>query len=103
MVVIDPPFITEQVWEMYAKAVEYLLLKDDGSEDGKNSSSSSSSSSSNRRILCTTVAEKADLLQALLGVEERRFQPSIPKLVYQFSSFSNYESARLNEINPELL
>jgi hypothetical protein len=99
MVVIDPPFITEQVWEMYAKAVEYLLLKDDGSEDGKNSSSSSN----NRRILCTTVAEKADLLQALLGVEERRFQPSIPKLVYQFSSFSNYESARLNEINPELL
>jgi len=94
MVVIDPPFITEEVWENYAEAAQYLLLENEA-DDNKESSK--------RKILCTTVAENAGLLQTLLGVIERRFQPSIPKLVYQFSSFSNYESARLDQINPELL
>lgn len=98
MVVIDPPFITEEVWEMYVKAAQYLLLNTNGGE-----AETKNDSSSNRKILCTTIPENAGLLHVLLGVKERRFQPSIPKLVYQFSSFSNYESARLDEINPELL
>lgn len=94
MVVIDPPFITKEVWKMYAKTTQYLLLRGSGDEDEK---------VSKRKILCTTVSENAGLLQALLGVKERRFQPSIPTLVYQFSSFSNYKSARLDAINPELM
>lgn len=97
MVVIDPPFITEEVWEMYAQATEYLLVERENGEDEKQGSSS------NRRILCTTVSENAGLLKTFLGVKEWRFQPSIPKLTYQFSSFSNYESARLDQTNSELL
>jgi len=49
------------------------------------------------------VSENADRLNRLLGVKKRHFQPSIPSLTYQFSTFSNYESPRLDQVNPELL
>ena len=47
MVVIDPPFITRDVWEKYAKTSNFLL-KESGSADN--------------RVLCTTVNENADMM-----------------------------------------
>eukprot|EP00793_Prasinoderma_coloniale_P001766 PRCOL_00003572-RA len=74
--VIDPPFITHEVWALYAVAT--------------------------RKILISTIPENADFLRKELGVEPRPFQPSIPNLVYQYCLYSNYESAPLMELNPEI-
>ena len=51
MVVIDPPFITREVWEQYAKASE-LLLKPEGG-----------------LVLGTTIDENAPFMKELLGCE----------------------------------
>ena len=82
-VVIDPPFITEEVWEKYSEATKMLLAP-----DGK--------------VLLTTIPENAPMLERLLGVKPQVFAPSIPHLVYQYSLYTNYESAKLSERNPEI-
>ncbi|CAG9467201.1 unnamed protein product [Pedinophyceae sp. YPF-701] len=84
MVVIDPPFITRDVWEKYAAATK-LLLKENG------------------RILLTTIGENAKMLAELMpGVKPRVFKPAIPNLIYQYSLYTNYDSERLAEPNPEI-
>lgn len=58
MVVVDPPFITHEVWEQYAITSKMLLKKgaaDDGSPLGK--------------VILTTVLENADLLNKILGAK----------------------------------
>ena len=70
VVVIDPPFITEPVWRSYAAHAQALLVPG-GS------------------VLCTTVAENAGLLAQLFpGCAAVPFQPSIPRLVYQYNTFT---------------
>lgn len=81
--VIDPPFITEEVWGKYAITTK-LLLKPGG------------------KIILTTVAENKDLLKRLLGVEPTAFKPSIPHLVYQYDLYTNYPSERFSQSNPEI-
>jgi hypothetical protein len=83
MVVIDPPFITHEVWTKYADAAKLLLAP-----GGK--------------VLCTTIAENAPVMESLLGVKPTVYQPSIPHLVYQYCVYTNYPSARLAEKNPEI-
>lgn len=85
MVVIDPPFISRDAWVLYVDAVRLLLRKEGAT-----------------KILCTTVGENAAFLKEMLGVEQRRFLPSIPKLVYQFSVYTDFASQRLDQPNPEL-
>ncbi|KAH8965605.1 hypothetical protein BDL97_04G126500 [Sphagnum fallax] len=82
-VVIDPPFITPQVWAKYAQAALLLL-----SEGGK--------------IILSTIEENAEMLKGLLEVEPQLFAPSIPHLVYQYALFTNYPSTYLSSLNPEL-
>mmetsp|Transcript_5092 Transcript_5092/g.5034 ORF Transcript_5092/g.5034 Transcript_5092/m.5034 type:complete len:186 (+) Transcript_5092:1-558(+) len=82
-VVVDPPFITRDVWEKYARAVKFLL-KDGG------------------RIVVSSIDENAQMLNELLNIEKQVFQPSIPHLVYQYSFFTNYNSPRFQEKNPEI-
>eukprot|EP00744_Colponema_vietnamica_P025989 GILI01038418.1.p2 GENE.GILI01038418.1~~GILI01038418.1.p2 ORF type:complete len:184 (-),score=47.97 GILI01038418.1:33-584(-) len=82
-IVIDPPFITREVWEKYAAACRLLLA-----EGGK--------------ILCSTIAENADMMAELLGVAPKTFRPSIPNLVYQYSLYANYDSEGLSQLNPEV-
>jgi len=65
VLVIDPPFITKEVWERYTVTAKELLAP-----GGK--------------LLCTTISENAEMMQKLLGVESQRFRPSIPNLVYQY-------------------
>jgi len=82
-VVIDPPFITEEVWAKYAATAKLLL-----SPGGK--------------IILTTVAENKEMLKEMLGVAPCAFQPSIPHLVYQYNLYTNYESETFSRKNPEI-
>jgi hypothetical protein len=86
MCVVDPPFITEDVWRKYAEAVK-LCLRPGGT------------------VMCTTVAENERLLDSLFGgINFVKFMPSIPNLPYQYRLFINFEprSQGLNEWNDEI-
>lgn len=63
MVVIDPPFITREVWEKYAKCAK-ALLKTDG------------------LFLISTIDENEAMIKELTGSDKKTFRPSIPNLVY---------------------
>jgi hypothetical protein len=82
-VLIDPPFITKEVWQAYADAVRLITRP-------------------GARVLCSTIDENAGLLKELLGVERATFRPLIPNLVYQYSLFANYQHAGLEGVNEEV-
>lgn len=83
LVLVDPPFITYEVWAKYAATTKALLRE-------------------NGRVMCTTIAENAGMMRELLGLRPALFRPSIPSLVYQYSLYTNFESARLSKLNPEV-
>mmetsp|Transcript_9513 Transcript_9513/g.18411 ORF Transcript_9513/g.18411 Transcript_9513/m.18411 type:complete len:180 (+) Transcript_9513:2281-2820(+) len=83
IVVIDPPFITREVWEKYATTARFLLK-----EGGK--------------LILSSIQENSGMLAELLGVSAVNFKPSIPHLVYQYSFFTNYEPTVLSRSNPEV-
>ncbi len=78
MAVIDPPFITREVWEKYVKAVNLLMKKDENGCIKGN-------------LLCSTITENKDLMKEILSVDPIVFRPSIPNLVYQYNFYTNYE------------
>ena len=82
-IVIDPPFVTEEVWLLYIQAIKFLV-KPDG------------------KILLSTIDEREEFLKENLNVCRRAFRPSIPNLVYQYSFYSNYEDDELLKSNPEI-
>ena len=89
MAVIDPPFITREVWEKYTEAVNILLKKDENNQiQGK--------------LLCSTIDENKEFMSELLGTHPLKFRPSIPNLVYQYSFYTNYEDEKHEEKNPEI-
>lgn len=88
--VIDPPFITHEVWNKYADAAK-LLLKTGHTETETPS-----------KVICTTILENEPLLKELFGCEATQFQPSIPNLVYQYNLFTNYKSDVFAKLNPEI-
>lgn len=86
-IVVDPPFITEEVWTKYMATVKLL------------------SCGEHCRYLFTSVLENHQMLETLnqgalfIGA----FQPSIPHLTYQYHCFTNYlPSYNLTQRNPEL-
>ena len=83
MAVIDPPFITREVWEKYAETARFLL-KPGGA------------------VMGSTIAENAGFMKELLNCEPQTFMPSIPTLVYQYKFYASYPSSSLNEKNPEI-
>ena len=83
MVIIDPPFITREVWEKYTAAAKLLLA-----EGG--------------HVLGSTIDENEAFMKELLGCEKKAFRPSIPNLVYQYSLYATYQSEGLNNKNPEI-
>ena len=95
MVVVDPPFITREVWEKYAVSAKKLLRPGPTANGGVYTGGAA-------RLICTTVQESAPWMAELLGVKPVRFQPSIPNLVYQYHTFTNYESERLAKPNPDV-
>eukprot|EP01016_Furgasonia_blochmanni_P029624 TRINITY_DN31062_c0_g2_i1.p1 TRINITY_DN31062_c0_g2~~TRINITY_DN31062_c0_g2_i1.p1 ORF type:complete len:184 (-),score=47.57 TRINITY_DN31062_c0_g2_i1:60-563(-) len=89
LVLIDPPFITRDVWSKYTEAIKKLVTKDaDGNITGK--------------LLLSSILENETMLSELLNVKKREFKPSIPNLIYQYNFYSNYESETLSKLNPEV-
>jgi len=85
--VVDPPFITRDVWTLYAGAIK-LLLKEDGAQ----------------RVILTTVGENEAMLREVLGAKlgitlrKTRFMPAMncvktgkANLPYQYSLYVNYK------------
>eukprot|EP00397_Hematodinium_sp_SG-2012_P030783 GEMP01032627.1.p1 GENE.GEMP01032627.1~~GEMP01032627.1.p1 ORF type:complete len:182 (+),score=24.90 GEMP01032627.1:62-547(+) len=64
LVIIDPPFITLEVWQKYAQTCKFLL-KPGG------------------KIILSTIMENETMMRDLLDVHPVKFMPSIPHLVYQ--------------------
>jgi len=87
VVVIDPPFITREVWEKYAQTTEALAT---------------ATSPSPPLVLATTVHENAPLMKELFDATPTAFQPSIPNLVYQYACFTNFPCDRLAQPNEEI-
>lgn len=50
----------------------------------------------------STIDENENMLYEMLGVRRRRWRPSIPHLVYQYSLYSNYDDVELEKINEEI-
>ena len=84
MVVIDPPFITREVWEKYTTAARILLKPEGG------------------LVLGSTIDENEGFMRELLDCQRKQFRPSIPNLVYQYSLYANFDSEGLNGPNPEI-
>ena len=84
LVVIDPPFITREVWEKYAVAAK-LLLKEEGGH-----------------ALLSTIDENEANIKELIGADRKAFRPSIPNLVYQYSLYATFSSEGLDQKNPEI-
>mmetsp|Transcript_6144 Transcript_6144/g.13271 ORF Transcript_6144/g.13271 Transcript_6144/m.13271 type:complete len:184 (+) Transcript_6144:1969-2520(+) len=82
-ILIDPPFITREVWEKYAAAARLLAAP-------------------GCKIVLSTIQENQDMMLELLDVKPQKFLPSIPNLVYQYFLYCSYESARFSESNPEI-
>jgi len=84
IVVIDPPFITRDVWSKYAETAKFLVAP-------------------GGRILGSTVPENVEWMgEVLPGIKPRRYQPSIPNLVYQYCMWANYDSERMDTPNDEI-
>ncbi|CAD7958495.1 unnamed protein product [Amoebophrya sp. A25] len=86
LVVIDPPYITEEVWRKYAVCANYLAR----------------AAPAPAQLLCTTVFENRQMMQEILNVKPCHFRPSIPNLVYQYCVYVNFEHALLTEANIEI-
>ena len=86
MAVLDPPLISEQAWQLCARAVAFLL-----------------DPAGPRRLLATTVASNAPLLARLFpGMAPVRFLPDIPHLVHAFRAYTSYPPLTLDAENEEM-
>jgi hypothetical protein len=84
-VVIDPPFITRDVWQLYAQTARWLLAPGGGV------------------VIATTVVENARLIAELLGAHPNRWLPSIPHLPYQYALYTSFrDDAALARPNAEV-
>jgi len=91
MVVVDPPFITRDVWEKYAFATKKLLK---ATSIGGNDEVGS--------VLATTVAENIPIMNELFQARPNVFKPNIPNLVYQYNVYTNFDCKALSKVNPEI-
>lgn len=90
-IVVDPPYINEPSWTKFAEFVKLIAKK---SVEGNNISA---------KILTCSIAENTELLKKLLNLDMKKYQPSIPHLVYQYNFFANYDDSFLDEANAEII
>lgn len=93
LLIMDPPFITEDVWRKYALAAEKLLKRD------------AQTGAITGRVLCTTISENKELLTSLFpGLVACTWRPMIPNLVYQYEAFTTCSPVptALAALNPEV-
>ena len=81
--VLDPPYVTRDVWKKYALSINFLLAP-----EGK--------------LLLSTLDDNKDFIFELTGSRPVNFRPYIPSLIYQFSFYSNYSSPSLEVTNTEI-
>ena len=96
-----------QVWEKYATAAKLLLKQNAGGGAGANERPLDGKDGAAKglvggKVLASTIAENSAMMMELLGLQKRKFKPSIPNLVYQYSIYTNYTSALLEKNNPEI-
>lgn len=84
MIIVDPPFITKDVWEKYAQTVKILAANKDC------------------LILCSTIAENESLMYELMSLKPVVYKPNIPNLVYQYNFYANFNSEHINRKNTEI-
>jgi hypothetical protein len=112
-IVVDPPFITRDVWEKYVEAVKTLGLRDMAEEARlralPESDGAIAPGTSPFRVLFTTVLENHAMLEGLLGqaLFIPDFRPTVEHLVYQYSCFLNYphttgDGRGLAKVNQEI-
>ncbi len=102
--VVDPPFITRDVWTKYAEAIRLCLKPADAGDTPG-------------RVILTTVGENEAMLRTVLGeklgksLRKTTFMPAMQKpwygfgLPYQYSLYVNFElraESRLNLWNHEV-
>jgi hypothetical protein len=91
LIIIDPPFISAEVIEAYAKTCRILSNPD-----------------VRTRVMISSIAENSECIRQCFDRSLRpvRYMPCIPNLVYQYSLFVNYdpaESSGLLQENPALM
>jgi len=89
-IVIDPPYITEKVWTLYSNFIKLIAKYD------------STNTLIISKIITCSISENKEMLQILLDLKLKKYQPSIPHLVYQYNFFSNYDDEELDNHNPEI-
>lgn len=94
LVVIDPPFITHEVWHKYAETAKVLLKSSPLEKDADGNCAA--------KVIGTTIIENEPMLKECLGLSATAFQPSIPNLVYQYNLFTNYPASTFAKRNPEI-
>jgi len=97
MIIIDPPFITKEVWRKYAITARLLgkqrFYLDADTTDRFNTT----------LVLATTVMENNEIMNEFFGAKPVKYRPNIPHLVYQYDVFCNFPSHELSRENPEFL
>ena len=84
MVVIDPPYITREVWELNALAIKKVIKAEDG------------------KIILSTLDENEGFIKELTSCDKITFRPYIPTLIYQFAFYTNYQSPEFGQKNEEI-
>lgn len=98
MVVIDPPFVTRNVWEEYTTTAKALLRYSPCTDD-------------NESIICpgfvfaTTLAENHEFMYELFHAKATVFKPKVTNLVYQYKVYINCidDCCLLQKKNPEII
>ena len=54
------------------------------------------------KILLSSIDENEEMLKGLLSVQKKKYRPSIPNLVYQYSFFANFDDPQLEIVNEEI-
>ena len=99
-VVVDPPFITQQVWSKYGEAVSFLLQGHPGMKGNDREAKKG-------KVMFTSILENHNMLEETIDgpLFIALHMPSIPHLVYQYYILTNYppSSEALQTLSTEVL
>ena len=99
-VVVDPPFITSEVWAPYAQSVSFLL-------EGHPGMKGNDLNITKGKVMFTSILENHNMLEEAIDgpLFIALHMPSIPNLVYQYYIYTNYpaSSQQLQTLSTEVL
>jgi len=108
-VVIDPPSVRDDVLALYARAARILLPKAEQTNTcqlcwfGRQKPKPIGVKPPSSKILISSLAgdSHSKLMHSLFGAKPCVFLPTIPNLIYQYHLYTNYDSVRLSQPNPD--